>query len=313
MRVFRRFLPLIAALFAALSAAGCASSSLGTVFSGDNSDTPRTPVTFAPIIGAPGEISGELSGHLAAEARKQNIPVVDGDGERAQYTIRGYLAASQEPDGNKLAYIWDVTDPSGQRVHRILGEETAPAGEGDAWSAFDQEALQKIAAETAGDLASWLPEQGTAATARPAAGTTEETPQQQASPPRAADETRTASISPDEVVAHVSPVENAPGDGETSLTRALRKQLSGKGVELAGSPSDGVYTVRGSVNLGAPSGGQQDIEIDWRVIDPEGQRLGTVSQANKVPEGALDGEWGPIAEAAASAAADGIIELLPDR
>jgi hypothetical protein len=51
--------------------------------------------------------------------------------------------------------------------------------------------------------------------------------------------------------------------------------------------------------------------IDWQVLDPTGKKLGTVSQQNMIPRGSLNGPWGAIADAAASAAADGIIKLLP--
>lgn len=131
------------------------------------------PVTFAPIIGAPGKIAGDLTSQLEAEAKKQDIPVV-AKGQPAQYTIRGYLAASKDRDGNKLAYIWDVTDQSGKRVHRILGEETAPSKGGEPWDSFDQAALQKIAGKTASDLAEWLPKQGPS-TAPPAVASQQET------------------------------------------------------------------------------------------------------------------------------------------
>jgi len=36
-----------------------------------------------------------------------------------------------------------------------------------------------------------------------------------------------------------------------------------------------------------------------------------VSQQNTIAKGALNGPWGPIADAAAGAAADGIIKLIP--
>ena len=63
--------------------------------------------------------------------------------------------------------------------------------------------------------------------------------------------------------------------------------------------------------MGKPDGGKQSIKIDWQVLDPKGGRLGTVSQQNLVAQGSLDGAWGKTADAAAAAAADGILELLP--
>ncbi len=48
-----------------------------------------------------------------------------------------------------------------------------------------------------------------------------------------------------------------------------------------------------------------------RSLDPSGKKLGTVSQQNTIPRGSLNGPWGAIADAAAGAAATGIIKLLP--
>jgi hypothetical protein len=65
--------------------------------------------------------------------------------------------------------------------------------------------------------------------------------------------------------------------------------------------------------VGAAKEGKQAIQIDWRVKDPQGKALGTVSQKNEIPEGSLDGSWGKTADAAAAAAAQGIVKLLPQQ
>lgn len=355
-RMFQRSIPLIAILVCLLSLAGCAGT-LGGAFTGtkEASKTSTSPISFAPIIGAPANVSKSLSGQLVSAAQKQKIPVITQKGKSADYTVRGYLAASQDKKSNKLAYIWDVTDKSGKRVHRIIGEESTPAKAGrDAWSTFDQPALQKIASKTATDLAKWLPQKTAPASAQPVVAaqppatyddaqseptartasrrTTRATPPPTFDDAQSADEPisrpvarpttpaeptepekKTASVKTGDVKAYVPSVSGAPGDGRKSLTSAIKKQLTSKGVKLASSSSNSTYTVRGKVNLGKASGGQQDIKIEWQVLDPGGKRLGTVSQANKIPKGSLDKKWGPIADAAANAAADGIVKLIPKR
>jgi hypothetical protein len=109
----------------------------------------------------------------------------------------------------------------------------------------------------------------------------------------------------------VAPVTGAPGDGRRSLTTALKKRLYKEGIKLANGTSTNVYTVQGIVKLSSASGGKESIRIDWQVLDPSGKRLGTVSQQNTIPKGSLNGPWGAIADAAAGAAADGIVKLLP--
>ena len=71
------------------------------------------------------------------------------------------------------------------------------------------------------------------------------------------------------------------------------------------------YRVEGAVTLGAAREGKQAIQIEWVVKDPQGKRLGTVSQKNDIPEGSLDGAWGRTADQAAGAAVQGIVKLLP--
>jgi hypothetical protein len=65
------------------------------------------------------------------------------------------------------------------------------------------------------------------------------------------------------------------------------------------------------VTLGEARDGKQPIQIEWVVKDPQGKRLGTVSQKNDIPEGSLDGAWGKTADQAAGAAVQGIVKLLP--
>ncbi len=112
------------------------------------------------------------------------------------------------------------------------------------------------------------------------------------------------------VTALVPQVTGAPGDGSRSLAAALRNELMRNGVKPA-PPGSAAHRVEGRVKMGPRQSGQQPIKIDWVVKDPNGQSLGTVSQENKIPAGSLDGQWGGTATAAAVAATQGILKLLP--
>jgi hypothetical protein len=105
-------------------------------------------------------------------------------------------------------------------------------------------------------------------------------------------------------------VTGAPGDGSVALTGAIQRELTRNGVSLTGGSAQ-AYKVEGKVTVGAVKDGKQPVTIDWHVKDPAGKQLGTVSQKNEVPQGSLDGAWGKTADAAAAAAAQGIIKLLP--
>ena len=54
-----------------------------------------------------------------------------------------------------------------------------------------------------------------------------------------------------------------------------------------------------------------DVSLNTTLLSPTGKKLGTVSQKNEIPQGSLDGAWGKTADAAASAATQGILKLIP--
>lgn len=263
-----------------------------------------TKVAVAPIIGTPPQVAQDLTDALVAAGKDRSLTLIPGTGN-ANYTLRGYLVASSEKAGSKISYIWDVTDAKGERVARVSGDELIAARAGsDPWSGVDSGTLRSIAGKTTSQLAATLSRGGSSATA--VAASSEGSPATTATASRP-----TAAPSPKSAGVIVAPVSGAPGDGQRSLTTALKKRLYAGGIKLANGVAENVYTVKGSVVLSDASGGKQSIRIDWLVLDPSGKRLGTVSQQNTIPRGSLNGPWGAIADAAAGAAADGIIKLLP--
>ncbi len=265
-------------------------------------------IAVAPIIGAPQNVSSEMTTALVTAGEERNLTLIPGTGG-GDYTLRGYLLATPERGGAKITYIWDVTDTKGTRVTRVTGEEVvAKSSYSKPWSGVDSAVIRSIAGKTTSQLAANLPggrsapspSPAPAVAAAPAAGVTTASTAAAAapSPPKASG-------------VLVAPVSGAPGDGSRSLTTALKKKLYADGVKLANGAASNVYVVKGIVKLTDASGGKENIRIDWQVLDPNGKRLGTVSQQNTIPKGSLNGPWGAIADAAAGAAADGIIKLLP--
>ena len=123
-------------------------------------------------------------------------------------------------------------------------------------------------------------------------------------------QTKMASLQPGGGLTSIAPVIGAPGDGATALTQALQRSLANSGVALSPVPVPGTVKVQGRVAMGQPAGGKQTIKIEWQVFDVDGTKKGTVSQNNVIPQGSLDGTWGKTADAAAAAAADGIVKLI---
>jgi hypothetical protein len=111
-------------------------------------------------------------------------------------------------------------------------------------------------------------------------------------------------------LAYIS-VTGASGDGEQALSSALAKRLTVAGVKQATALADNIYSVEGIVKLATAKGGRQAVRIDWTVFAPDGMTLGGVSQTKLVRKGSLDKKWGAAADAAARAAANAIVKLLP--
>ncbi len=337
--------PIAMALCACWLAIGLGGCETASSLFGSSSDTPTASVAnpppvaaptqpaqlaIAPVIGPPETVSKELLTQLTADIERQNIRVAKSPNEPAEYTLRGYVVSSLEKKGQKakVSYIWDVTDSSGKGVHRVSGEETTKGSGSDPWAAVTPPVISAIATKTVSSIAAWLPAHssptvasgggGLVQTAAVAPPSTPMPPAQQAaaaptpaSTRPAAPSTVTGSIKAAGLKARVPSVTGAPGDGSSSLRSALQRELARNGVALADTPSAQTYTVEGKVALGAGSDGKQPITIDWSVTDPRGKKLGTVSQKNEVPQGSLDGAWGKTADAAAAAAAQGILKLMP--
>ncbi len=327
---------MLLASIAAVGLAGCESSSslLGgnspsaqTSLAVPSTTTAPTPQTaklqIAPVIGSPENIARDMQSQLASAVGREGLSVVTANNATGEYVVRGYIVAAREKSKAKISYIWDVTDQSGKRVHRITGEELVAGGGKDPWSAVTPPVVERISDKTSKQIASWLAGGGSVPVASNiktqstdvASGTPP--PQRSASYASASNgpvAPTTGSITQlGPVTAIVPLVTGAPGDGSSTLTSAIQRELSKNGLKLSATPDAQAYKVQGKVAIGTTKDGKQPIQIDWNVIDPTGKKLGTVSQKNEVPAGSLDGAWGTTADAAAAAAAQGIIKLLPQK
>ena len=297
--------------------------------------TSRGRVAIAPVIGAPDTIGKQIVSQVGSELGKNKIAVGTAAGQPVDYTLRGYIVAAREATSTKVSYIWDVTNPTDARVHRITGEEVVKgAGSGDPWSSVSPQLVQVIAAKTSQQLNAWMPQKAKPVASNvpvaqapliaPAAGAAKQgtkvatatntiarTGIKQRSLPPGSSAATTGSITRSAVVTALVPqVVGAPGDGSRSLASALRNELLRNGIKPT-PPGVSAYRVEGRVKVGPVENGQQPIKIDWVVRDPKGANLGTVSQENKIPAGSLNGQWGSTASAAATAATQGILKLLP--
>jgi hypothetical protein len=116
----------------------------------------RTRLRFDPIVGATVDVATPLTERLAQRARSRGITLAGSADPSTTHILKGYFSTLTEGGQTTVIYVWDVYDPSGNRLHRINGQQKAPAGSGEGWAAVPPQTMQAIADSTVDQLASWL-------------------------------------------------------------------------------------------------------------------------------------------------------------
>ena len=118
--------------------------------------TARARINFAPIVGATVEAAGPLSERLALKARERGITLARSGETGTTHVLKGYFSAITEGKKTTVIYVWDVLDPSGNRLHRIQGQKAVAAGSASGWASVPREAMLEIADGTVDELVAWL-------------------------------------------------------------------------------------------------------------------------------------------------------------
>lgn len=235
-------------------------------------------IHVAPVAGAPAPIAGDLAEAMAAALRDADIPASTRGRNKGSYELRG--AATEEPlPGGRLEVRvdWELRAADG----RSLGHAPSAAEEPAAGAATSDTVAPKIAARASPAIRKLV----------------------QDDPPVAAAEADPAVT--------LRPVTGAPGDGGRTLTRAMEDALRRARIVLAAPGSEAPsFVLTGTVTMSPEAPGKQRVQISWALLRRDGNEIGQVSQENAVPAGSLDGAWGDVAYAVATAAAPGVVALI---
>jgi hypothetical protein len=106
----------------------------------------------------------------------------------------------------------------------------------------------------------------------------------------------------------VKPVEGASGDGRDSLRLAVLQALTDGGLKRDDIDPD--VNVTCFIDAKAHDIASQEVRITWHAVLRDGQELGVLHLENIVPNGTLDGSWGPTAFAIAAAAQPDLVKLI---
>jgi hypothetical protein len=247
-------------------------------------------------IGLPPDKTARLGDQLISALQGRGVSMAATAAAPARFKLQGFCSAADSGRDTSIACVWDATGGDGQRVQRIVTEETvsgsAPA---NPWSVVGNATLDRIAVAVADKVAAWLPGTGGA---QSGGGF---------SLPSLSSLGLTGGSAPPVTVSGVT---GAPGDGNQSLARAMASALRSENIPVTGA-SGRAFRLAGSVQLADGAPRQQSVTIEWSLTDPQGNARGSITQRNEVPRGALNGAWGETATASAAAAAKRVVELLP--
>jgi hypothetical protein len=116
----------------------------------------HTKLRVDPIVGASVEAAAPLTERLATQARARGLGIAGSTDQTATHVLKGYFSAITEGKQTTVIYVWDVYDPSGNRLHRINGQQAAASNGAEGWAGVSPTTMQAIADTTIDQLAGWL-------------------------------------------------------------------------------------------------------------------------------------------------------------
>ncbi|RAZ89597.1 hypothetical protein DPM33_18765 [Mesorhizobium hawassense] len=117
----------------------------------------KTRLQVAPIVGASVDVAAPLTAELQTRAKQRGLTLVGSTDQTATHVLKGYFSTMSEGKDTTVIYVWDIYDPSGNRLHRINGQQKAPSvGSGEGWPTVAPATMQAIADQTIDQFAAWL-------------------------------------------------------------------------------------------------------------------------------------------------------------
>lgn len=235
---------------------------------------------IAPMQGLPPGTARRFVELLAEELQKREIPASARAGNSQSHILHGEArVASPDAPVTEIELAWRLTDPRGLEAGRLRLAERVP---GDQLRDGREALLAELARRVAPRLEAMV----------------------RGEPDTSAERTARRPIR-----AVLLPIDPAPGDSATSVARAMSAGLFRREIVVLRDANEDTYVVAGAIRL-RDAGLQEEVSIEWRVLDPSGKVLGTVAQGNFVPKGQLSGLWGEIAVMVGEGGAAGVAEIL---
>ena len=116
----------------------------------------RVTVQFQPFTGLPVNAADSIYRKIRAAAAENGVELVHRLEEPATYRVKAHFVALGNETSTQVIATWSVFDAEGRPVHRFVAQDTAQAGDGDAWAGVGGEAQDRLAMSGLRGISAWL-------------------------------------------------------------------------------------------------------------------------------------------------------------
>ena len=271
----------------------------------------KIDIAIGPPRNMPPDMGKRLAAALAIELQSYGVVAAIQPAD-APIQVGGVMSTRDAGEGIEIQIDWRIAgkpptqEPAVSRT-RTRGEDYAEASD-RLISRIAQQAAPRIATligrpptfqpRSPGQVAAGLSiaqEQEAAEAAAAASGAT----------PVAA-----AATTPTHIKVLVGAITGAPSDGNRQLFSGMRRALGSSKIVIVDAPGPEVYSIVAVVSLTPVDEKTGTLAIKWTLKDPAGKTIGDIDQSNPVPLAAAKGSWAGFGDIVATAASEGVIELL---
>ncbi len=270
----------------------------------------KIDVAIGPPRNMPADMGSRLTAALAIELQSYGVVAAIQPAE-APLQVGGVMSTRDAGDGIEIQIDWRIAgkpatqEPAVSRT-RTRGEDYAEASD---------KLISRIAQQAAPRIATLIgrpPNFQPRSPGQVAAGIS--IAQEQAIDPTAAipGVTPVAAAVPTEthVRVLVGAITGAPSDGNRQLYSGMRRALGSSKIVIVDTAGPDIFSVGAQVSLTPVDEKIGTLVIKWTLKDPAGKTIGDIDQSNPVPLAAAKGSWAGFGDIVATAASEGVIELL---
>jgi len=290
-------------------------------FEHDDSEAPvralpqdKTELAISPPKNMPPEMAKRVAAALAVELQSYGI-VAAVQPAAAPIQVNGTMSTRDADLGIEIQIDWRIDGAPAAVEPATSKTRTRPEDYAEA----NERLVSRIAQQAAPRVATLIGKPPTFLARSPgqvAAGMSvpEEPPPDTATAMAAANVPGSAPAAPtqqrQQVRVMVAEVTGAPSDGNRQLYSGMRRALGSSKIVIVDAAGPDVFTVVGTVSLTPIDEQKGQLVVKWLLKDPAGKNVGDLEQANPVPLAAAKGSWAGFGDIVATAASEGVLELL---